>query len=162
MTKEFKKKNINRELIWRCLSDFGAENLSKDQKTGAQHHLKGAYDGKQFLFNIFENSDGTTTIGYSVGFDRELFEMLADEIVRCCSFGEKERLELSMPRFPKKDFDNLLEYLQSEGASIQEQKSLSYDGTQYRWQGPNGDSLTIKSYKMELFNFKENMRTLPP
>lgn len=154
MSKEFKKKNINRELIWRCLSDFGAESLSKDQKTSTQYHLKGVYDGNPFLFNIFENSDGTTTIGHATGQNRELFEVLAEEIVRCCSFGEKERLELSIPRFPTNDFDNLLEYLKSEGASIQDKKRLPYDGAQYRWQGPNGDTLTIKSFNNGTVQFQ--------
>jgi len=154
MNKEFKKKSINRDLIWGCLTNFGAENLSKEEKSKTQYHLKGSYDGEVFLFNIFENKDGTTTVGFSQGFNRAIFELLAEEIIRCCSYGDKERFELSIPRFQDSNFKGLKDFLLSENAIIEEEKQLDYQGLQSRWKGPNGDTLIIKSFKNGTIQFQ--------
>lgn len=156
MNKEFKKKNINRDLIWECLSNFGTESLSKVNKDSSKYHLKGTYDERPFLFNIFENQDGTTTIGFSSGFDRGIFELLAEEIIRCCSFSKEETLEISIPRskFSIENYAGLQEFLKSEGAYIEDEKILPYECYQARWKGPNGDTLTIKSYKNGTVQFQ--------
>ena len=154
MNKEFRKKSINRDLIWGCLTNFGAENLSKEEKSKIQYHLKGLYDGKAFLFNIFENKDGTTTVGFSQGFDRAIFELLAEEIIRCCSYGDKERFELSIPRFKDSNFNGLKAFLLSEDVTVEEEKQLDYGGLQSRWKGPNGDTLIIKTFKNGTIQFQ--------
>ena len=146
---------MNRKRIFPCLIDFGVDIQSYEAiNSSGQHHLKGTYQGKNFLLNVFENKNGSTTIGFSAGHDRDLFEFLAEEIVRCCSYSDNSILELSIPKFPVANFNDLMEFLKSEGASIQEEKSLSYEANQYKLKGSTGDLLTIKSYKNETVQFQ--------
>lgn len=154
MSKEFKKKNLNRDLIFNCLIDFGAKDLEKATVDTAKYHLRGKYQEERFLLNIFENQDGTTSIGFSSGFNRDIFEFLAEEIVRCCSYGTESRLEVSIAKFPIEGFDGLLTFLASEGAKLEDEKTLPYEANQLKWKGPYGDTLTIKFYKNGTVQFQ--------
>lgn len=154
MNKEFKKKNLNRNLIFNCLIQFGVEDIEKAPVDATKYHLKGVYQGERFLLNIFENQDGTTTIGFSSGFDRNLFELLAEEIVLRCSYGNEPRLEVSIPKFPPEGLEGLLAFLVSEGANQEDEKALPYEAIQLRLKGPTGDALTIKSYKNGTVQFQ--------
>lgn len=155
MSKNFKNQSLNRERILDCLRDIGVKHLSYEaKKTSGHHHLKGRYQENDFLLNVFENKNGTTTIGFSSGQDRGLFDFLAEEIVRCCSYSEKSKLELSIPKFQAESLKDLLEFLFSEGATVREEKQLPYGGIQRRFQGPCGDTITIKHYQNETVQFQ--------
>lgn len=155
MTNDFKNKSLNRDRISDCLKDIGVENFFYEAKNASgHHHLNGTYQENNFLLNVFENKNGTTTLGFSVGQDRELFEFLAEEIVRCCSYSENSKLEFSIPRFQAESLNGLLEFLFSEGATVQEEKELPYGGIQRRLQGRCGDTITITYYQNETIQFQ--------
>ncbi|MCX7192537.1 MAG: hypothetical protein NTY60_02780 [Proteobacteria bacterium] len=87
----FKNLNLRRDCIISSLSDFGVANISYEPKNSSgHHHLKGIYDGQNILLNIFENKDGSTTVGQAAGHDKNVFESLASEIVFRCSYSEKK------------------------------------------------------------------------
>lgn len=153
--KEFKNQKLDRACICDCLTNIGVEHITfvKINDSG-QHHLKGVYQENNFLLNIFHNKDGTTTIGFAAGQNRDLFEFLAEEVVRCSSFSEKSKMELSIPNFPEEHLKNLLEYLSSEGATIQEEKELPYGAKQRRLQGPSGDTIIIRSFQNQTVQFQ--------
>lgn len=153
--KQFKSLSLRREGIIPSLQDFGVSNINYVKKNASgHHHLQGIYEGKNILLNIFETKDGTTTIGHAAGHDQAIFELLASEIVAQCSYSEKKRFELSIPKFEAESLQGLLDYLETEGASKQEEKKLPCGGTQTRWAGPNGDTLTIKAFNNKTLQFQ--------
>jgi hypothetical protein len=154
MTKEYKNKNLDRGQISVCLTEFGVKNCSYTHVSGSQYHLRGTYEGKDVLINVFENKDGSTSIGHAAGRDRELFELLADEVVRRCAYSEEVRLELSIPDFSDENLRNLFAYLESEGAKVGDRRELEYGGTQSRWIGPQGDAVVVKGFKNGTVQFQ--------
>lgn len=155
MPKEYKNKNLDRTRIRPCMESFGAEALTyKLVNASGQHHLRGAYKGSSFLINVFENKDGSTSLGFANGQDRNLFELLADEIALRCTYSEKANLELSFPNFPADNLKGLWSYLESEGAGIKEEKALDYGALQVRWVGPQGDAIIVKTFKNGTVQFQ--------
>lgn len=153
--KQFKSLNLRREKIVPALQDFGVSNINYVKKSASgHHHLQGVYEGNDILLNVFETKDGTTTIGHASGYDQPVFERLATEIVARCSYSDKKNFELSIPKFTAESLLVLLDYLASEGASKQEEKELPCGGTQTRWAGPNGDTLTIKAFNNKTVQFQ--------
>jgi hypothetical protein len=155
MPKDYKNKNLDRSRVIPSLEAFSVENITyKAVNASGQHHLRGEYKGTPFLINIFENKDGSTTLGFASGQDRALFEALADELLRCCTYSEVANLELSLPGFSAESLKGLLGFLESEGAGVKEEKDLVHGGHQARWAGPQGDSLIIKTYKNGTVQFQ--------
>lgn len=155
MTKEFKNLSLQRECIEGCLSDFGVENVSYKpaNASGSEKHLRGKYQGQDVLVRIFENKNGSTTIGHATGYDKELFEILASELVSRCCYSADKNFNLSIPKFEKADFDGLESYLESVGAVKEHVNELTY-GSQTRWKGGSGDTLSITRFHNNTVQFQ--------
>lgn len=147
MSKEYKNKNLDRSRIHKCMEDFGVESLIyKQVNASGHHHLRGSYKSAPFLINVFENKNGSTTLGFTAGQDRNLFECLSNVIVSCCSYSEVSNLELSLPNFQQDHLKGLISYLKSESVIFEEAKTLAYGASQTKWVGPMGDSIIVKCY----------------
>jgi hypothetical protein len=146
--------SLNRDKIVPCLAAFGAEDVSlKTVKEDKQYHCVGKHDGEAFLINIYANKDGTTTLGFASGGNRDLFEVLATEVKEKCVYSNKARFDTSLPKMDSNLLKKLTDFLsQAEVRPVQSESAANYELTRY--QGKNGDVVTVKQYSNGTVQFQ--------
>lgn len=132
-----------------ALEQAGVEGLTEEAlNEGKLLQYRGTFEAKRFLVKIYVNGKGKCTIGASAGFDQTTFEVLAEAIANHCKFGEKPRLELSIPKFNADLQKHFLDFLAELGAKVEADDAHARH-RQVRLTGPLGDSLTVKFYANE-------------
>jgi len=114
------------------------------KKVGNTYQMSFQIDGEPFKLCVFENSDGTTTLSKIGNFKDEVFLRVAEQIRTQCSVGNGGAFQISIPKFPQSDADNLLEYLASQGEIELQKNEHGYRLTKLK--GHQGDTLTVKRY----------------
>lgn len=94
--------------------------------------------------NVFENADGSTTLGYSTGFDRATYEAVAAHIATTCKYAEVARLEVSA-KLSAEQINELEMYLAENRAVRQADEPFAH-GVRHRWTGETGDTLSINVF----------------
>lgn len=129
-----------------ALEQAGVEGLTEEVlNNGKLVQYRGTFQTKAFLVKIFVNGKGKCTIGASAGFDQGTFDVLAEAIANHCKYGDKPRLELSIPGFKADLQTHFLDFLIELGAKIESDDAHTYH-RQVKIVGPRGDSLTVKFY----------------
>ncbi|MBF6986483.1 type II toxin-antitoxin system RnlA family toxin [Cupriavidus sp. IK-TO18] len=122
-------------------------------KEEKQYHCSGTLADERFLLNIYANKDGSTTLGFASGGNKELFEVLATEVREKCAYSDKARFELSVPKMNPDMMNNLSDFLaQAEAKVAQTDKGANYELTRY--QGRSGDVMTVKQYSNGTVQFQ--------
>lgn len=150
MAKEFKKLSLKRELIFEAVKGCGAVDCKENK--GPPKFITGNLDGTTFRVNIYENADGTTTLGHSSGFDRSAFERVADHVAQHCALGSKARIEVSV-KLSSGQVDELGEFLSDAKAVVTEKEEIA-SGYRLKWKGAQGDVLTINVYSNGTVQFQ--------
>lgn len=133
---------LNRDLIGEAVQSAGGTSVDI-QVAGTQRHICFDIEGKSYRMSAFFNNDGKTTLSKQAGYDEEVFAKVAESIKTICTLGPGGAFELSIPRFPAGDVEQLLEYLVSEGAEIK-LDVVDVLGRRVRICGKQGDALNIK------------------
>lgn len=129
-----------------ALGQAGVQDLTDEVLNGGKLvQYRGTFETKPFLVKIFVNGKGKCTIGASTGFDQDTFKVLAEAIANHCKFGEKPRLELSIPNFKADLQQHFLDFLAELGAKVVADDAHQHH-RQVRLTGPLGDTLTIKFF----------------
>ncbi|WP_322033225.1 type II toxin-antitoxin system RnlA family toxin [Paraburkholderia sp. J76] len=152
-TSSFTGLYLKREKIADCLVAFGAEKLAiKDVRDQKHFHYSGELAGTPFLINVFANKDGSTTLGFSKG-DRNVFDVLATEVRDKCSYSDKNRFDVSIPKMDASRLAKLKDFLAGGGVELfVTEKGSNYELTRYR--GINGDVVTVKLYTNGTLQFQ--------
>jgi hypothetical protein len=127
-----------------ALEQAGVEDLTEEVlNDGKLVQYRGTFETKVFLMKIFVNGKGKCTIGSSTGLDPGTFDVLAEAIANHCKYGDKPRLELSIPNFKADLQKHFLDFVIELGAKI-ESEDAHANYRQVRIVGPLGDNLTVK------------------
>lgn len=79
MSNKYKSLRLDRSKIFPCLQELGLTDCV-EQVVAKGRVLTGVLDGGRLRINVFENTDGLTTLGYSAGFDRATYDAVAEHI----------------------------------------------------------------------------------
>lgn len=135
---------LNRDLIPEAIGSIGGMGYQLAD-AGTQKHLIFTFKGQPYRMSAFYNNDGKTTLSCQQGYAKDVFSEVALAIQKYCSLGNGGAVEISIPRFPAEDLDELLGYLEEIGAScIQDDSTQGY--RLLRLRGRQGDMLTLKVY----------------
>ncbi|MEN5119072.1 RNase LS family HEPN domain-containing protein [Luteimonas sp. TWI662] len=128
------------------LEAFGATGLQhEDLNEGKLVQHTGSFNGTAFLIKIFVGGDGKCTIGYATGYDRATHDLIAAQIRETCGFGSTAPVNISVPRFPPADSEQLLEFLEERGVrKVSDEQRAEYRIV--RLKGPLNDALTLKIF----------------
>lgn len=149
-----KKLKIKREDIGATIqsidSDYEVEVVSVH--SGFERVISKKDGKEQSKLNVYYVKDGTTTIAWHECGNKEVSEMLANEIAERCKFG----IDLGVPIYIKKmeegDFNELLTFLSDFcEAKISGPKNLS-NGIQYTIESVYGDKAYINYFNNKSFN----------
>lgn len=139
----FKSLSLDRDRFQEAVESFGATDYAYHQ-AGNMFHLACRLRGQPFRMGVFENKDGTTTLSCLQGYDKGQFDDLGEHIRGTCSAGSGGRFDVSIPKFPAKHANCLLEYLTDDATVERQQQENGYVLTKLK--GRYGDTLTIKVY----------------
>jgi hypothetical protein len=144
---------MDHEKVGAVLEGEGAVEVKKEVlNAGGLHQYTGMLGDKHFMVKIFVNKNGKCTIGKGGG-DAAAFEALSKAVAAKCRYGDAERFEVSLARFPADKVPALLAYLTGLGAKVEETKTgANYEQTRIR--GPRGDALTVKYYTNGTLQFQ--------
>ncbi|MCC6074041.1 type II toxin-antitoxin system RnlA family toxin [Pseudomonas sp. GCM10022188] len=104
---------------------------------------------------IFPVKGGAYALGKAspTKYDPEVYEFFAEKISCECTTAQSGSLNYSIPKLGRKPLEELIAFLQEEGAEIEgNETNGAYD--LYRLLGPKGDRLTIKIYKNDTVQFQ--------
>lgn len=146
----FAQLQLDRTQFQPVLEGMGATGYSY-QKKGNAFHMCFELGGKQFLIEIYENGNGSTTLTRRGSIDQESFHSVATELVAACTNGNGANFSLAIPKFSDDHFTRLQEFLvapeEEDGAgAILQSTAPSGGGDLYRYQGPQGHTLTLKRF----------------
>lgn len=144
--KEYKGLRLKIEQIEGCLSAFGVQNLAVNDESAKIKRITGEYEGKDILVRIFQTDKGST-IGFSAGKDRVVFDKIAGEIADKCGYAGKHSLSLSVKNVSVATIEQLEQFLEAEGAVRQFADDENALRIIKRWQGPRHDKLSLTHFK---------------
>lgn len=145
MPKTFLDLRLNNNAIEGCLLAYGVADLRPKEVNQTHMQWFGKFGEKDILLNIYTKPKGTT-IGYANGKCRELFEALAEEIVRVCSLAGAPSVNTSIPFISEENRGHLVDYLLSTGAEYTFQPDTNAIRTLYRLTGSKTDKIVLTHY----------------
>jgi hypothetical protein len=136
---------LDTDKVLEVLIALGVDQLEEDRSNERRFVYTGSLQGERFHLQLFNKLNGKTTIGYTQGWNRPTFDVIAEKIKIECATGSSQPLNVALPLFKADDVDLLLTFLKGEGAKI----SVDQMENQYRLiraKGSRHDKLTLKFY----------------
>ena len=144
----YSKRQLDRAMFQPTLQGIGARDFSY-ARVGNAFHMSFRLDETQYLIEVYENRDGSTTLARRGTVDKESYTRVAEILVENCTRGDGKNFSISIPRFPSEDFESLKSFLvedeHTDGVgAVLIHNEPSGGAELYRYQGPQGHRLTIK------------------
>lgn len=143
--REYKDLRIHADRIEGCLLALGVDSLVVMNESAKVTRYVGKYQNKEVFLRVFEKDKGTT-LGFSTGKDRAVFDLIAREIVDKCSYGGKPSINISIPNVPNEIVQQLAEYLEASGATQFAHEASPLKDLK-RWKGPRSDKVAVAHYR---------------
>lgn len=140
---EFKNLNLKQDCIETILNSF--EGVEKITKKTNQYEI--IYEGKKILLNVWIKGDGTVTLSNKVGMYPEIGLVIAEKIVKDCTYHDKKDINYSIDFLSESDVKDISEYLVNECncdlniSDIPTGKKFDFKSKQYK------DSFSLIHYK---------------
>ncbi len=153
----FKDLALNRAHIQSAVEGLGATNYAY-RPVGTMFQMSFELDGNQYLIAVYENKNGSTTLSKLKVPDQDSYMKVAQHIRDNCRSGDGSNFSFALPKFSAEHATLLLEFLHEEAKASHSESTEKYDLT--RFQGPQGDTLTVKQYKNGTIQLQGRRATL--
>lgn len=148
-----KKLNLNRELYHNHISNILSQEFqyTVEDKPNNLKIVKFIKTGeKQAQLNIYENTDGTTTLHYAVGQNQDLSKRIAEEIVTVSSIKEFKAHSFYIKAIRDEDFDAFIDIIVEYGNEIENEKSEGNKRV-IALRGKQGDKIVVTKHSNNAF-----------
>ena len=160
MSTDYKKLLLDRDQILQAVEDLGVTNIAyvAVPKGNGLHHLTGELNATSFLINVYLNKDGTVSLSKQTGKDDAIFEAVASQVVRKCSFAKTKAFSFSLQKGAADgcSLDVLGAFLEENDCQVEHKETKAnpagYDLV--RWVSPYGDTVTIKQFTNKTVQFQ--------
>lgn len=98
------------------------------------------------LLNVYENTDGTTTLHYKVGANQDLSKKIAERLVTICEIKTFKSNSFYIKSIRDEDFDILLSFLTENGNTIENDKTEQTRKRIVKIKGKQGDMITVTKH----------------
>lgn len=149
----FKKLNIDRSLIDSTIKEFIGVDTDYEvtQKSDILYSHTFLKSGSpKAMLNVYYNTDGSTTLTYKVGGNRDYSLSIAQELKEKCCLKVFKSNSFYLKSMRVEDFEVLIEFLVEGGASIIEDTTLK-NGRLIKLKGVQGDELALNHYSNNAF-----------
>jgi len=148
-----KKLNLNRELYHNHINNILSQEFqyTVEDKPNNLKIVKFIKTGeKQAQLNIYENTDGTTTLHYAVGQNQDLSKRIAEEIVAVSSIKEFKAHSFYIKAIRDEDFDAFIDIIVEYGNEIENEKSEGNKRV-IALRGKQGDKIVVTKHSNNAF-----------